>query len=166
MGYTVALLFLLPALVVAVFVTFAGTLMQITGIYQNCFCASTGFWSFAEGSIVTLSTDTAYDRKTSWSWKRAGYTALGFLACVTYLGWWGQRYLREKFIDRVKHLVEDETQGHAQGGIPVLLGLQRPVTLDNTDPTLRQPVPGQQGVNTYDPSGESLVSIQSQPKDR
>ena len=27
---------------------------------------------------------------------------------VTYLGWWGQRYLREKFIERVKDLVPPE----------------------------------------------------------
>lgn len=29
---------------------------------------------------------------------------------VTYLGWWGQRFLREKFIERVKNLVSDESR--------------------------------------------------------
>lgn len=86
--------------------------MQITGIYQNCLCSSTGL-HFSDYSLtVSLATDTRHDRQSSWQWKRAGYTALIFLACVTYLGWWCQRYLREKFIERVKHLVDNESHGY------------------------------------------------------
>ncbi|MCJ1460598.1 hypothetical protein MMC28_010980 [Mycoblastus sanguinarius] len=104
-GTCVAVLFLFPAWVAAIFTTFAGTLMQITGIFQNCLCSSTGYWWSSYGSTVSLATDTEIDRQSSWYWNRAGYTALIFLACVTYLGWWCQRYLRETFIERVKHLV-------------------------------------------------------------
>lgn len=93
------------------FKTFAGTLMQITGIYQNCLCSTTGLHFFDYGLTVSLATDTRHDRGSSWQWKRAGYTALIFLACVTYLGWWCQRYLREKFIQRVKHLVDNDSYG-------------------------------------------------------
>ena len=103
-GLLVAIMALLPAWISALFSTFAGTLMQISGIYQNCYCASNGYWTFGPTSTVSLATDTEDDRQSSWHWKRAGYTALGFLACVTYLGWWSQRYLREKFIERVKNL--------------------------------------------------------------
>ncbi|KAL6713428.1 hypothetical protein ACLMJK_008893 [Lecanora helva] len=108
-GILVAIVFLLPAWIVAVFTTFAGTLMQITGIFENCICLSTGYWSFPPGSTVSLATDTIHNRHASRYWNRAGYAALIFLACVTYLGWWSQRYLREKFIERVKHLVDGET---------------------------------------------------------
>ena len=111
-GIAVAIVFLLPAWLVAVFTTVAGTLMQITGVFQNCICLSTGYWSFPNGSVVTLSTDTEFDRRSSRQWVRAGYTALVFLACVTYLGWWCQRYLREKYIEQVEHLVEDRSPSH------------------------------------------------------
>ena len=70
----------------------------------------------------------------SQDWKYAGYTALIFLACVTYLGWWCQRYLREKFIERVKHLVDVEhsksdTAKHEK--IPVILVEQALRTNEN-----------------------------------
>lgn len=82
--------------------------MQITGIFQNCVCASNGYWSFGSTATVNLAADTEADRDASLHWQKAGYTALIFLAVVTYLGWWCQRYLREKFVERVKHLVPKE----------------------------------------------------------
>ncbi|KAL2051235.1 hypothetical protein ABVK25_008483 [Lepraria finkii] len=84
------------------FITFTGTLMQITRIFENCWCASN-----FDHTIVSLAGDTQDDRQSSWQWNRAGYIALIFLACVTYLGWWCQRYLREKFIERVKNLIPE-----------------------------------------------------------
>ena len=86
---------------------------EITGIYNNCLCASNGYWSFGSTSTVQLATDIEADRHASLHWQKAGYTALIFLAVVTYLGWWCQCYLREKFIERVKLLVpEDPTGNH------------------------------------------------------
>ena len=79
--------------------------MQITGIYQNCVCAAGGYWAFTSNSTVQLAADTEADRLASENWQIAGYTALIFLAAVTYFGWWCQRYLREKFSERVEHLV-------------------------------------------------------------
>ena len=109
-GIVVAILFLLPAWISAVFTTIAGTLMEISGIYENCLCESTGYWTFGSDSTVSLATDTAEDRNSSWHWKIAGYIALSFLSFVTYLAWWCQRYLREKFVDRVKHVVAHPVQ--------------------------------------------------------
>ena len=119
-GLVVAMIFLLPSWLMAIFTTFAGTLMQISGIFQNCRCASTGFLSHSPTATVSLATDTQSDRDSSRSWKRAGYTALIFLACVTYLGWWGQRYLREKSIERVKYLVpeHDDLIGNTESNEP------------------------------------------------
>lgn len=112
-GISVAILLLLPAWISAVFTTIAGTLMQISGIYENCLCESTGYWTFGSTSTVSLATDTVEDRNSTWHWKLAGYIALSFLSFVTYLAWWCQRYLREKFVDRVKHVVAHPVQiGH------------------------------------------------------
>ena len=107
LGVIVAIFCLLPAWVAALFTTFAGTLMQISGIYNNCLCHSTGYWSFPPRSTVALSTDTAYDRLSSRHWIRSGYAALIFLAPIAYLSWWFQRYLRQKFTERVEHLFHD-----------------------------------------------------------
>ena len=109
-GISVTILLLLPAWLSAVFTTIAGTLMQISGIYNNCLCKSTGYWTFGSTSTVSLATDTVEDRNSSGHWKIAGYIALFFLSFVTYLAWWCQRYLREKFVDRVKHVVAHPVQ--------------------------------------------------------
>ena len=111
-GVTVAVMFLFPAWVAAVFTTCAGTLMQITGIFQNCLCATTGYWFWSSTSTVQLAADTEEYRHASLSWQQAGYTALIFLAVVTYLAWWCQCYLREKFIERVEHLVPQDRTGN------------------------------------------------------
>ena len=82
--------------------------MQITGIYQNCICAAGGYWAFTPNSTVQLAADTEADREASETWQTAGYTALIFMAAVTYFGWWCQRYLREKFSERVESLVAED----------------------------------------------------------
>lgn len=79
--------------------------MQITGIFDNCICAAGGYWAFTSNSTVQLAADIEADRLASMNWQTAGYTALVFLAVVTYFGWWCQRSLREKFGERVEHLV-------------------------------------------------------------
>ncbi|MCJ1388883.1 hypothetical protein MMC18_001734 [Xylographa bjoerkii] len=89
----------------ATFSTVAGTLMQIVGIYNNCICGmTTSHWLFPGNTVVGLATDTQSDRDSSWHWNWAGYTAVVFLACITYLSWWARKFLREKFIQRVKDL--------------------------------------------------------------
>ena len=102
-GIFVALFFLIPALIGSAFTTFAGTLMQITGIYQNCLCAAT----FPPHSTVTLSSDTKEDRDAAWVWVPAGYSALAILLFVTYFGWWCQRFLRDEFMERVRALSDN-----------------------------------------------------------
>ena len=82
--------------------------MQITGIYNNCICATNRYWSFDSDPPVQLASDTAAARLASRNWQKAGYTALIFLVVVTYFGWWSQRYLREKFCERVEHLVAED----------------------------------------------------------
>ncbi|MCJ1280541.1 hypothetical protein MMC21_008370 [Puttea exsequens] len=100
LGVLVGCLILLLSWCAAVFTTFAGTLMQLTGIYQNCWCAA----AFPSHSTVSLASDTEEDRRSSQYWSTAGYVATGFLFVVTYCGWWCQRYLRDVFLKRVERL--------------------------------------------------------------
>ena len=110
-GILVAIFVMLPAWVSAIFTTFAGTLMQITGIHQNCVCSVPATkWLNLNNATIELATDTELDRLPSVHWKQAGYIALGFLACVTYLGYWCQRYLRDQFVARVRLLASRATR--------------------------------------------------------
>ena len=103
LGIAVSIFILFPAWLTALVATIAGTLVQITGIFDNCTCNATGYWSFPSWSVVNLATDTEWDRQFGRYWKRVAYAALIFLVCVAYLGWWCQRFLRQKFIERVEH---------------------------------------------------------------
>ena len=93
-------------MLLAVFTTFVGTLMQITGIFQNCSCAATYTWAYRSDSTVSLAKDTQSDRASSGTWKTAGRSALAVLGAVTLIGWYCQRYIRDVFIERVQHLLD------------------------------------------------------------
>ena len=93
-------------MLLAVFTTFAGTLMQITGIFQNCRCAATYTWAYRPDTIVSLATYTDSDRESSGTWNTAGRSALTVLGAVTLVGWCCQRYIRDVFIERVQHLLD------------------------------------------------------------
>ena len=101
---TTGTLLFFPTWLLALFATFVGTLMQITGIFQNCACAATYAWSPRKGTTVSLASDTQQDRQSARSWDIAGYFAVIFLLVVTYLGWFLQRNLRDYFDSRVKAL--------------------------------------------------------------
>ena len=92
-------------MLLAVFTTFVGTLIQITGIFQNCSCVATYTWAYRSDSTVSLATDTQSDRASSGTWNHAGYSALAVLGAVTLSGWWCQRFIRDVFKERVKHLL-------------------------------------------------------------
>ena len=85
-GISFAIFPFAPAWLLAVFTTFAGTLMQITGIFENCSCAATYTWTDRSDSTVSLATDTRYDRASSGKWNYAGYIALAVLGAVTFSG--------------------------------------------------------------------------------
>ena len=109
-AYAAAILVLIPVWFAVLFATLAGTLMQITGIYENCLCAlSVGEWGNPD-AVVTLSSDTEADRQSSSQWVRAGAGALASLTAITYLGWWSQRYLRETFLVRLEKFAQHSTQ--------------------------------------------------------
>lgn len=91
-------------LALAVIMTFVGTLMQITGIFQNCWCADDHQFSSKKSAYVSLSTDTENDRESALPWNEAGGTAVTFFGIVAYGGWWRQRFIRDTFIERGERL--------------------------------------------------------------
>jgi hypothetical protein len=126
---TIARLFTLVPILGAFFTGFAGTLMQMMGVYQNCRC-SIPFWqwfnpSTNEGVWVNLAWDTQKAREMSDKyWRPCGYIAIGFMSAVCYVGWWYQRYLRGHFEQRVWEL--ERIPGN------------RPETTENSGPTTVQ----------------------------
>jgi hypothetical protein len=104
--FLVTVVVTLAAIGGSIFTGFAGTLMQIIGVYRNCKCyipAST--WQYNPGAeLINMATDTQEMRNSSKYWEGTGIGAISFLAVVCYMGWWYQRYLRRRFEERVTEL--------------------------------------------------------------
>jgi hypothetical protein len=86
------------AAAVAIFISTAGTLLEIMGVYRNCLClANVGSW-FKPNSPITLQPDPAQVREKSllW-WAPTGWSAIGFMMTVCLAGWWYQLILRKRF---------------------------------------------------------------------
>ncbi len=102
------------AVVGAISAAFAGTVLQLLGVYGNCVCsipASTWLAPRAarDAVLINLATDTLLHRQMSVYWSAAGYAAIGFTCATTYAGWWYQRSLR--------HRLEGEIQRLGEGGL-------------------------------------------------
>ncbi|KAH0541551.1 hypothetical protein FGG08_003963 [Glutinoglossum americanum] len=89
----------------AVFTAIGGTMMQIMGVYRNCYCdLPIQYWGNERdpGAWVTLSTNTKLDiEKAATYWKGSGGGAIAFLGLICYSGWWYQRRLKGVFGDMV-----------------------------------------------------------------
>ncbi|OAA56333.1 hypothetical protein SPI_07944 [Niveomyces insectorum RCEF 264] len=84
----------------ALFAAFAGTILELLGVYGNCICSiPAGKWLSPGRDMVqlNLATDTLLHRQMSKFWSAGGYTAIGVVMTLTYLGWWYQRALRRRF---------------------------------------------------------------------
>jgi len=81
--------------VLAVFTSIVLTLMQIIGVYRNCFCyVTTGYWFRLNEAMVNVANDTIDQRNASGGWITVGITATAFMAVCALLAWWFQRYIR------------------------------------------------------------------------
>jgi hypothetical protein len=97
----------IPAFLGAIFTGFAGTLMQLVGVYRNCHCqvpASAWFSSHGEDEWIDWATDTQLARDQSKYWMRTGIASIVFMLVVTWTGWWYQRYLRHLLEDKIERL--------------------------------------------------------------
>jgi len=93
------------AITAAIFSGIGGTMMQLIGGYRSCFCfVAAQYWndlSNIDIAIVQLATDTQIARETARLWAPLGYGAVGFMALITYVGWWYHRHLRIAFRNAV-----------------------------------------------------------------
>ncbi|KAH7627753.1 hypothetical protein B0T09DRAFT_402348 [Sordaria sp. MPI-SDFR-AT-0083] len=86
------LLFLL-----SLFLSIGTTLMQIMGVYRNCFCYITVKYWFDTSNPdaeVNVASDTWYQRNSSYNWMVMGGVATAFMAACAYAGWWFQGMIR------------------------------------------------------------------------
>ncbi|KAK1779555.1 hypothetical protein QBC45DRAFT_132422 [Copromyces sp. CBS 386.78] len=94
------LLFLL-----SLFLSIGTTLMQIMGVYRNCFCYITVQYWFDTShpdAQVNVASDTWFQRSSSYNWMVMGGVATAFMAACAYAGWWFQGMIRRGLAGVVK----------------------------------------------------------------
>ncbi|TAQ83360.1 hypothetical protein B7494_g8318 [Chlorociboria aeruginascens] len=95
---------------VSFFAAVGGTIMQISGVYNNCICSggATSWYNINQvNPSINLASDTASARAASVYWTIMGATATIFMALNCYIGWWYQRLIRKRFTEAVKDIVSD-----------------------------------------------------------
>ncbi len=99
------------------FTSIGGTLMQVMGVYRNCFCyvLSNYWWDILwynqdRSPGIFVSTDTLKQRNSSQNWVIMGSVATSFMALACYVGYWYQRLLRKRFIEEVESLFQEPTK--------------------------------------------------------
>ncbi|KAH7188000.1 hypothetical protein DER44DRAFT_816377 [Fusarium oxysporum] len=94
-------------LLLALFTSIATTLMQMIGVFQNCFChVNTGMWLNLGNAIVNVASDTKRRRNASDGWVVVGGVATVFVAISSFLGWWFQMNIRATFEDVIRDIDE------------------------------------------------------------
>lgn len=126
------------------FTSIGGTMMQVMGVYRNCFCyvIASEWWRIMlhhwdPGYVINVAADTQKLRNSSRNWVYMGTVGAGFMALTCYVGYWYQRSLRERFVAEVENLFETvvHQDGHEQ--------TVNPDTVDNqsVDREVRAPEP-------------------------
>ncbi|RBA15478.1 hypothetical protein FPRO05_12552 [Fusarium proliferatum] len=92
-------------ILLALFTSIATTLMQIIGVFRNCFCyVNSGMWLNLNNAVVNVATDTKDRRTSSDGWIVMGGVATGFMAACSFFGWWFQMNIRVSFEDAIKDI--------------------------------------------------------------
>lgn len=99
------------------FTSVGGTLMQVMGVYRNCFCyvIASAWWevmlhSLDPGYVINVAVDTENLRNSSQNWVYMGTTATGSMAVACYVGYWYQRSVRKRFVKEVENLFPEPPQ--------------------------------------------------------
>lgn len=83
---------------ISLFVGVGGTLMQVMGVYKNCFCYTNAqYWLNLKAALVNVASDTYDQRHSSTNWIYMGAFATGFMGVCALLGWWYQKSIRTKY---------------------------------------------------------------------
>ncbi|KAI3584153.1 hypothetical protein IWW34DRAFT_895401 [Fusarium oxysporum f. sp. albedinis] len=94
-------------LLLALFTSIATTLMQIIGVFRNCFCyVNTDMWLNLDNAIVNVASDTKNRRNASDGWIVMGGVATVFMAICSFFGWWFQMNIRATFEDAIRDIDE------------------------------------------------------------
>lgn len=103
------------------FTSVGGTMMQVMGVYRNCFCyvIASEWWRIMlrrrdPGYVINVAVDTQKLRNSSQNWVYMGTVASGFMAVACYVGYWYQRSIRKRFVEEVENLFP-EPVGHRGG---------------------------------------------------
>jgi hypothetical protein len=101
---------LVSVLALSLLTSIGGTLMQIIGIFRNCFCYfNAQYWLNPHSSPgIHVSSDTSDRRLSSHYWVVMSSVSTGFMALIGYIGWWYQRKIRQDFIEQVETLEVEE----------------------------------------------------------
>lgn len=96
-------------LFISFFMSIGGTAMQIIGVLRNCFCyVNTPMWLDLGHAVVNVANDTEQARKSNRYWIIMGSVATAFMVGTAYAGWWYQDYVKQRFLDAVDRLYDDE----------------------------------------------------------
>jgi hypothetical protein len=88
----------------SLFFSLVGTLLQVIGVYRNCFCyVNADLWLKRESAFINVASDTQEERDSSSSWITFGGAATVFMSLCCYLGWWYQNDIRKRY----KEIVEE-----------------------------------------------------------
>ena len=100
------------------FTSIGGTMMQVMGVYRNCFCyvIASEWWKIVldhrdPGYVINVAVDTQDLRNSSQKWIEMGTIATGSMVVACYVGYWYQRSIRERFVAEVENLFP-EPVGH------------------------------------------------------
>nr|KAK5438810.1 hypothetical protein LTR18_008245 [Exophiala xenobiotica] len=94
------------------FVVLGSTLMQVVGVYRNCFCyVNAPEWYHLGSATVQVATDTQEQRNSSHNWIVFGGTATAFMGVCCFVGWWYQMVIRERYKDVVKSDPDLDVEG-------------------------------------------------------
>lgn len=95
------------------FTSIGGTMMQVMGVYRNCFCyvIASEWWKLLwhhqdPGFVINTAVDTENLRQSSQNWVIMGTVATSFMAVACYFGYWYQRSIRKRFVAEVENLFE------------------------------------------------------------
>jgi hypothetical protein len=94
--------------IMALFTGVVTTLMQILGVYRNCFCyVNANMWFNLANAEVDVASDTKEARMSSNGWIVMGGVATAFMGVCSFLGWWFRDNIRVVLEGVVKEIDDD-----------------------------------------------------------
>ncbi|SPO05242.1 related to putative protein [Cephalotrichum gorgonifer] len=95
----------------SIFTSVGTTLMQIIGVYRNCFCyVNANMWLTLDEATVNVASDTELQRQSSRNWIIMGGVATGFMGLCSFWGWQIQMSMRRRYGDIIRRYIQSRSQ--------------------------------------------------------